>query len=329
MHRIARQIYSTILQANHVLLVPHKHPDGDALGAVAAFMQFLRRMEVAHTAFCATDISPQLTFLPHIRYITKDEDVVRSSDVDVVVCFDAGDLRYPGIDTLLADRDTMPTIINFDHHDQNEFFGDYNMVMTDASSTTEVLHRFFQYNNVSIDQDIATCLLTGLMYDTDSFTNAATSHSSLSVAGELIARGGDLDTIRKHMFRNKSIKTLKIWGNVLARLCKHEELDLVHTYITKDDLQRYGMSEEATTGFANFLNILGDGSAVMILIERDTDVIKGSFRTTHDHIDVGVWAKRLGGGGHQKAAGFTVNKPMDEALSHILDTIKNHSTSLQ
>lgn len=326
MHRIARQIHTALTQANHVILVPHKNPDGDALGSVAAFMQYLRQMDIAHTAFCATPISAALEYLPHTKYITHDPTIWEDESVDLVITFDSGDLEYPGIADYITARKKKPLIVNIDHHTQNDFFGDHNMVEPTASSTTEVLYRFFQYNNVKIDADIATCLLTGLMYDTDSFTNAATSHSALSIAGDLIARGGDIEIIRSQIFHNKSINTLKVWGHILSRLEKHDTLDLVHTYITQEDFNEYDVTEEQIGGLANFLNILGDGSAILILIEREPGLVKGSFRTTRENPDVSAWAKRLGGGGHQKAAGFAVEKPMHEVKEHVFSLIENGST---
>src|SRR3989338_8408581 len=97
-HRVAKQIFTTVQRAAHVLLVPHQHPDGDALGSVTSFMQFLDRIGIRCSAFSSTPISPKLGFLAQSKKITQDESVVQDPSIDVVVVFDSGDLTYAGID---------------------------------------------------------------------------------------------------------------------------------------------------------------------------------------------------------------------------------------
>lgn len=321
MYRTALQINTAIQKAENIVLVPHPNPDGDALGSVAAFMQYLRTIGKNHMAFCITMVTPKLKFLPHADYITSDEKLWHSLNPDLIIVFDSGDLRYAGIEHLV--KKSKATIINFDHHATNEYFGKHNMVSTQASSTTEMLYYYFSYNKIDIDPDMATCLLTGLMTDTDNFTNGATTSDSMSIASKLIHRGGNANLIRGSIFKDKSVKTLKLWGVVLSRLEKHEELDIVHTYVTLKDLQDFNVLEEETEGLANFMNNLKDGRATIMLKEIPGNKIKGSFRTTYDHTDVSLWAKALGGGGHKKAAGFTVDGPVDVAIKFVLTTIKN------
>jgi phosphoesterase RecJ-like protein len=215
-----------------------------------------------------------------------------------------------------------PYIINFDHHSTNEFYGNCNMVAADTSSTAEVLYNFFKHNNITIDSTIATCLLTGLISDTDFFTNDSTSISSLNIASKLISSGGNTQLIKELMFMDKSIDALKLWGLVLSRLKKHEHIDIVYTYITLNDLKKYNVSEAASEGVANFMNNINESKAVLVLKEMPDNKIRGSFRTIHDDIDVGEISKQLGGGGHQKAAGFMMDGPLKRAAKEVFETIK-------
>ena len=323
-HRVATHIHRAIEQANKIMLVPHKNPDGDTLGSVAALMQYLRRIDKPHTAYCATAISPNLLYLPHTEYIFCEQDthVWQDPEVDLVVVFDAGDLAYAGIDEHIASMLTRPTIINVDHHTTNQFYGDHNLVMDTASSTTEILYGFFTYNNIHIDPDMATCLLTGLVTDTDHFTNAGTTSSSLTVAGELISRGGNFERIKASTLQNKTVQSLKLWGRILSRLTHDQETDIVYTHVTTADVEHFGLGDVETEGFANFLNTIGDGKAALILKQNTDGTYKGSFRTTQDSVDVSAYALALGGGGHKKAAGFTVDGPLESARNAVLHVIR-------
>ena len=329
MHRVARQIYHAIQAANHIILIPHPKPDGDALGSVSAMTRYLRRIEKNHTAFCATTISPRLAFIPHAAEIATADSVWTELNPDVVMVFDSGDLRYAGIADHLKQLPHPPVIINIDHHATNELYGHHNLVLPTASSTTEVLYNFFKYNQIKIDAAMATGLLTGLITDTDNFTNAATSSRALQIASDLIRRGGDWCLIQDSVFKDKPMNALRLWGIALSRLNKDAATGVVYTCLKQEDLKKHEADEAAADGIANFMNNLRAAPAALVLKELDNGQVKGSLRTTRADIDVSAWAKALGGGGHKKAAGFTVPGPIDLALKKVLTEIERLTAKIQ
>lgn len=321
--RIEKHTHAAILRAGKILLVPHQRPDGDALGSVSAMMEWLKRIGKPHATFCATPLSERLLFLPHTGTIQFDDAVWHDPDIDMVVVFDSGDLSYAGVASHISQMPSRPTVLNIDHHATNELFGDINLVRPNAPSTTAILYAFFRSNDIAINPVMATGLLTGLVTDTDNFSNAATNMLSLKIASELVLKGGDLALINRWVMKDRSLGGLKLWGAMLSRIEHHTELDIVYTYVTQEDMHVCGVSESEVEGMANFLNALEDGQAAMILTERADGTVKGSFRTTLDHMDVARFAKAFGGGGHKKAAGFTVAGPVDTAIETIFSTIAN------
>ncbi len=320
--RVSTHIFKAIQTAKKILLVSHKNPDGDTLGSLAAMMQYLRHIEKPHVAFCATDISPSLMFLPHIDYVTHQPKVWDDKDIDLVIVFDSSSPDYAGVEQLLPImQERGAKIANIDHHNTNLQYGDFNLVLPKASSTTEIVHDFFVHNDVAITPGIATCLLTGIITDTGNFTNAATTKHSMNIASKLIEKGGNMAMIQGWVLKDKTVNGLKLWGTVLSRMAHHEKLDIVYTYVTKEDIKKHGVTEHEVEGIANFMNNIKDGRAGMILKETEDGNFKGSFRTTHDHVDVSAFAKLFGGGGHKKAAGFSVEGPIEHALEHIFEKI--------
>jgi phosphoesterase RecJ-like protein len=210
------------------------------------------------------------------------------------------------------------TIINIDHHATNEHYGQINLVIPTAASTTEVLFHYFRNNNIFVNPKMATSLLTGLATDTSNFSNSATSAIALAVGGELIRSGGNYNLINDATIKNKSIEVLRLWGKVFSRLVKDERTGITYTFITKTDLDEHQVSEAESEGIANFLNNLENTSIAMILRETADGKIKGSFRTTRSDIDVSALAKKLGGGGHKKAAGFNTDGTIEEVIAKIL-----------
>ena len=165
---------------------------------------------------------------------------------------------------------------------------------------------------------MSTALLTGIITDTGNFTNSATTPSAMLVASELLRTGGNLNVINQNTVYNQTLGSLKLWGTALSRLTRHDDQNITYTYITQKDLMECDVNDNETEGIANFLNNLDGGNISMILKETKDGQIKGSLRTTSDQHDVSSMAKQLGGGGHKKAAGFTVGGTIEEILKKIL-----------
>lgn len=302
--------------ANKIVVVPHQHPDGDAIGAATAMHEYLNGLGKKVTIFCATNVTDKLHFVPNSTHVTHDPKLFDDHTIDTVIVLDSGDLRYAGVAHLLANHPA--TIVNIDHHHTNEHFGHLNLVNSKAASTTEVLYHYFHHNHIPINGKMATSLLTGLTTDTGNFTNSATSAEALAVGGELIRSGGNYNLVNESTVRNKTVDSLRLWGKVLARLEKDERLSLTYTYITQADLAECSVHESESEGIANFLNNLENTAISLILKETADGNVKGSFRTTRDDVDVSAMAKKLGGGGHKKAAGFNVKGTVQEVLQTIL-----------
>lgn len=310
------QIHERFKRAKKAIVVPHQNADGDALGSAGTIFEFLESLGVKTRIFCLTPVSEKLAFMPHTEKVTTDKEIFLDLEVDIIVVVDSGDLKYAGIYELVKDHPA--EIINIDHHFTNARYGHHNLVIPTASSACEVIYHFLRHLNAKFSHRMATLLLTGIITDTDNFTNSATSESAMSAAGELIRRGGNLNMINEHTVRNKTINLLHLWGDVLNRLDKNEKLGMVYTYLKLSDLEKHNVSENESEGIANFLNNLEDTQIALILKETQDGKIKGSFRTTKDNVDVSALAKKMGGGGHIKAAGFSTAGTIAEVLEKIM-----------
>lgn len=320
--RIAHEMYRRLLASTNVLILPHQRPDGDAMGAATALASFLANHKITHFIWCKTPSPPGLMFLPNSELVRSDAELWQQERFDTVVTVDSGDLVYNGSAEHIARLPYRPTIINIDHHPTNQHFGDINLVIPKASSTNEILYTFFLINREPITTRMATSLMTGLVTDTGTFTNAATSQRALSIGSELIRHGANFGLIKQEVITDKSVAGLRLWGLVMNRLTLHEATGIVHTYVTHEDLAQFDATEEDADGIANFLNFLEEGTAAMVLKARADGTIKGSFRTTKNDIDVSAWAKLFGGGGHIKAAGFSVPGPIEHAIEFVLRSIE-------
>ena len=297
--------------SRHPLLVSHRNPDGDTLGGMLAFGGYLDAIGKEHTRFCADRPGPGYAFLPGIERVISDFDEARRREPDAVFVFDAGDLKHAVMEEFVRAFPTKPSVVNFDHHASNTRYGDVNVLITDAASTTEVVHRFLSGIGARINRDMATCILTGLCTDTSNFSNPATSASALRLGAELLAAGGKFSDIQRHLVKNKSVGILRLWGIALERLRYNNTHQMATTALTIKDFEDCGVDEESTEGISNFLAAVLDAPTIMVLREAPGGLVRGSLRTVEER-DVSKLAVALGGGGHKKAAGFTVRGRLAE-----------------
>lgn len=328
MKHIAKQIHSHLANVKKAVIVPHQNPDADALGSAAALLEYLIKLGIPAQVFCPLPVVKQFNFLLDNKFVINDPKTFFDGDAQTVVVLDSGDLRYAGVDQHL--RNHPATIINIDHHASNQNFGALNLVSPACSSTCEILADYFRFNNVAVSNKMATALLAGILADTDNFTNAATSAEALLVSSRLLIAGADISLINKNVVKNKTVDGLRLWGKIFSRLEKiilpgnvhtlnvNGDIKLTYTYLTQDDILEHQITDSDTNGLANFLNNLDNTDIALILKETPEQKIKGSLRTTKDNLDMTVLAKKLGGGGHKKAAGFTTAGTLDEVLNKIL-----------
>lgn len=219
--------------------------------------------------------------------------------------------------------------INIDHHVSNKNFGSLNLVDTGVSSTTQLLFSWFKSMNASIDEDIATLLLAGIITDTGSFQNANTTPESFDAAAELIDLGGRQQEIIRHVYKTKQLNSLKLWGKILSKIQVNETYRYLWSSATQNDFQQTGTTSTDKGDIIDELMTNAQEADVILLLEEKPDgSLHGSLRSTSEDIDVSAIAQKYNGGGHTMAAGFTIpNATVDTHQNQILADIEQFQKS--
>ena len=180
-----------------------------------------------------------------IRGSIKPEDVsakIGAFPYDLIIAVDSRDLESLG--QVYEDNPELfyqTPIINIDHHPANEEFGQINLVELTAVSTTEILFNLFnEFDRQLLDEDMATCLLTGIIAKTRSFKTANITPASLTTVAQLISLGGRRDEIINQLYRSRNLSVLKLWGVTLARLKSALDHSLVWSLVTDEDFKKTG-----------------------------------------------------------------------------------------
>ncbi|MFA4815413.1 MAG: DHH family phosphoesterase [Candidatus Gracilibacteria bacterium] len=254
------------------------------------------------------------------------------ANFDLIVTVDTGDLVQIGkLYEEHRDLFARVPVLNIDHHASNGKFGSHNYLEYGFSATTQIITPILQTfekerGEELIDEDVATLLLVGIITDTGSFQHSNTTPEAFEVAADLLERGARQQEIIKHIFKTKSLATLKLWGRVLSKIQYEPALRLVYSTITLQDLAETGASSEDSGGIIDELMSNAPGAeVVMLLKEKEPGFVSGSFRAPGQLADVNDIAKSMNGGGHKKAAGFRIHqKTMEEALQFARENIANY-----
>lgn len=165
---------------------------------------------------------------------------------DVIVTIDAPDLASLGsVFERHSDMFFEVPLVNIDNDAGNEKYGNVNVVDITATSCAEIVHRMYKDADTEVlDEDIATCLLTGLISKTHSFKTPTVTPGTLAYASELISAGARRGDIIQHLYRTRSLSTLKLWGRALARLKYDPETRMAWSVLVRQDFVHAGAEEE-------------------------------------------------------------------------------------
>jgi phosphoesterase RecJ-like protein len=232
-----------------------------------------------------------------------------------VVFLDCGNIDRMPVDFLTNGGST---IINIDHHHDNTQFGDFNLVDTAASSTAEIVHGLAKQLGAEITPEMASALYVGLVTDTGKFMYENTNANTHRIAAELIEAGVPVDDTYRRLYEHVPVEKLRLVARALEGLRRHCGERLVLSYISAEDYRATGAGEEMTEGIIDHLRSV-EGAMVAALIrdrgDRGRAARKVSLRSSGGEVDVSAIARRHGGGGHKRAAGFSTDLEVDELVS--------------
>lgn len=306
-----------LVNASHrPLLVCHTAPDGDAIGSLLGMAWLLRALGKEAATACQDAVPANLTFLPGAEKVTT----AAALGVDLLIALDCGDLERLGAVYTPEQHSRLP-LLNIDHHITNLLFGSVNLVRPEACSTAEVVYDLARGLGWQIGVEAAQCLLTGLVTDTRGFRTSNVTARTLEIARQLMEAGGSLDAVTGGVLEQRSFATVCLWGHALA--AARLERGLAWTAIPLAMRAHcYGVGQ-SDSGLANFLASADEVQVAVVLAEREDGRIDVGFRSS-GRVDVTQLALSLGGGGHPRAAGCTLDLPLHHAEALVLDATHRH-----
>ena len=291
-------------------------PDGDCVGSTLAVYNYVKE------CYPQVDVRLYLEPIPNIFKFLKSADEIRSDYADEInfdffIACDCGDLGRLGKAAKYFEGAKETLCI--DHHVSNQAFAQNNYIFPEASSTCELVYELIDHAHIT--KEIAECLYTGIVHDTGVFQYSCTSAKTMNIAGQLMETGIDYPKIVDETFYTKTFEQNRILGQALLNARLFLDGKVIASVISGEEMRSFRVLPKHLEGIVNQLRITKDVRVALFLYENEDGTYKGSLRVNGD-FNVAEIAQVFGGGGHIKAAGFTIEGPAEEALARVVRAIE-------
>lgn len=306
-------ILRVLRDGERFLVCSHSRPDGDAVGSMLALGMLIEQIGKRADLVTADRIPAIYRILPGADGIQTLLRVHGRYDAAILLeCDSVERTRLRGLEELF--------LMNIDHHVTGRAFAALNWIDHRAVSVGEMVYRLALAAGAKLTPEMATCLYTTLLTDTGGFLYGAMNASTFALARELVEAGADPIAIAHNVYFSVSPSKLLLLGMALRRLKRNGRLAWL--WVTHQDMVRSCAAEEDCEGIVNIaLGIAGVDVAVF-LRELPEGLVRLSLRSRGE-MNVAAVAARLGGGGHENAAGCTLDGPLPRALEQILWELRN------
>ncbi len=328
-------VRSLLSKAHNIVIVPHKNPDGDAIGASLGLFHFLILKELKVKVIVPNDYPKFLKWMPGNDEILNFEKenaqaIAALEKADLIFTLDFNDFSRTGqLEPIL--QNSSVDFVMIDHHQQPADYATVTYSDVAMSSTCEMVYNFIEYlgENDTISKDIASCLYAGIMTDTGSFKFSSTTSRTHRVVADLIDKGADNMQIHQEVFDTNSANRLHLLGIALKNMVILGQYNTAYITLTQAELDMQDFKKGDTEGFVNYgLTIENIKFAAIFIENKDEGIIKISFRSTGD-FSVNEFARdHFNGGGHTNAAGGKSNSSMEGTVEKFIGLLPQYQKKL-
>mgnify|MGYP003958033449 FL=1 len=320
-----QEIVDIINEGKKFIITTHLFSEGDAIGSELALKRFLCGLnkdavivnnEALPAVYRCFDTDRDVKFL-------RNKDVnISLNDFDAIFIVDVADWSQLGDFADMIKASSIKKVC-IDHHASNPGYADINFIDQHASSAGELIFDLINFMNGEITLEIATPLYLSIATDTGWFKFSNTSAKALKACSDLIEIGVKSEIIYEQLFQNKHMSYLKLLTLALGILRPECDGKVVWTKITKEMIKSSGVPFVDTDVIIDLIRAVQEVEVVIIFREIGHRKTKLSFRSKHT-VDVAKLASDFGGGGHVRAAGASMNEPIDTAIGNVISGVREY-----
>jgi phosphoesterase RecJ-like protein len=312
-----------------IVIIPHRNPDGDAMGSTLGLYHFLKYKGHQPTVISPNEFPDFLAWLPAsdtVKVFEKDKEAATTilKEAELVFTLDFNHFGRTGEQMELALKDITVPFIMIDHHQQPDTYAKVTFSDTSYGSTCEMVYHFISAIGEGdvIDKTIATCLYTGIVTDSGSFRYPSTTGTTHRIVAEFIDKGIDNSAIHSLLFDNHSHNRIQILARALQNMKVLPQYKTSYTSLSQEELNSFNHSKGDTEGIVNYGLGMKDIVFTAFFSEnKEEGIIKISFRSKGD-FDVNQYARKyFNGGGHVNAAGGRSAESLEATIQKFIATL--------
>jgi len=308
-------ILEEIDKANSIVILTHENPDGDAIGTGLALYNALKQYG-KNVDIIIPEYPKIFEFLPGVSEIKKESDVEK---YDLAISVDCATIKMlNGFAKYFEDAKMRVAI---DHHSTNTMFGDINFVNPDAPACSQIMLVILEHFNMEITKDIGTCILTGIITDTGGFKYQGVTAETFEFVAWLLNKGVNVSKVYRKVLQIKTKPNFELHRLANNRLEFLEDGKVAYTYITKEDEEQVHAQSGDHEGIVEIGRDV-EGVEVSIFIRQTEKGCKVSMRS-NEYVNVSDVCLMFGGGGHQRAAGVSMQGTIDQVKEKLLYQVKS------
>lgn len=305
-----KEIKKVISKAKRILVATHQGPDGDAIGSLAAFGFYLKKIKKPYYLLCVSSVPESLKFIPGAKLIKSKHP---KTLYDLIIGLDYGTKNQLGLDSYFKKYPKTPILV-FDHHLLSGQGADFGIIKPGYSSACELLYDYFKATKFKIDKKIALALAVGILTDTGFFKYTKVK-KPLEVIIDLMRFGIKPNKIDNALNGQIKMAAMKLSAKILNRAKHMDNGDFVYSWLRRKELSAHHLTVDDIGGVIERLRNLKEGRFALFLIEESGKRIRGRLRSRADkNYDVAKLAMKINGGGHKYAAGFRCRGTIDSTL---------------
>ncbi|WP_179352597.1 DHH family phosphoesterase [Winogradskyella vidalii] len=330
------EIKNLLSTPKNIVIVPHRNPDGDAMGSTLGLYHYLKLYNHNAVVIAPNDYPDFLKWLPDDETVLKFETEQDQSNTliekaDLICTLDFNAFHRTG--HLMAEvlEASKATKLMIDHHQQPDDYATYMYSDVSMSSTCEMVYNFIEMlgDTDKINTKIATCLYTGIMTDTGSFRFPATTSKTHHILANLIDKGANNSQIHNNIYDTNSYSRLQLLGRAMQNLKVIPELRTAYMTLTQAELDKFNFKKGDTEGFVNYALSLKGIIFAAIFIENTQDkIIKISLRSKGTFSVNELSRAYFNGGGHTNAAGGRSEEDMPTTINKFISILPHYKQDL-
>lgn len=307
------ELIQAITGVSTIAIGGHIRPDGDCVGSCMGLYGYIR------DNFPDKKVTVYLEHFPEAFQYLKTEEAFaevchmeKGENYDLFIALDCGDVdRLGTVEPIMKGAKDSFCV---DHHVTNTKFARQNLVVPEASSTSQIIYT--QMEKEKISYEVACALYTGIIHDTGVFKHSNTSPETMRIAGELMGKGIPFGKIIDGSFYMKSYKQLQIMGRCLMESVRIMDGRCIFSIVRKNIMDLYEAKPSDLDGIIDELRTTEGIEVAILLDEREPGEYKVSMRS-NDFVDVSKICTYFGGGGHVKAAGCTIKGAAFDVINNL------------